>query len=589
MDSRDARDARNTCSTTPPPTSLTRPASSLTIVTVLAAWCCATLVGLSAPAQAGTPFAYVPHWNGLPTEPGMVSVVNVATQEIATTIDVGPSPNGVAVARGKVYVSNCYDSTLSVIDPAANRVINTIALPGGCPALLAPSADGSVLYASSNFLQPLEERGAVSLVDTATDAVTNTASFGIFLFGLVFDAARNRIYVADQLGERIYTRQATTLTPEFDSAAQGAPSGLALLPDGSELYATGLLNDTVSILEPDAGTLIRTIPVANRPTGIVAHPTAPVVFVASQDGTVSALGTQSGQVEFTMQAREGAVRLAVLPDATHLAVVSLAGAAVSVFNIDDRQLVGTVPLSVERGHPHDIAIAEVELPPSICGNARLEPSELCDDGNQNSGDCCAPDCRLEVASSPCVSDDNPCTQDVCDANGTCTHAFPVAIGCQVPASRKSALVIKDSVLDSGDKVTWKWKGETTLADIGNPSASTALTFCVGDAIGRVVFSANVPAAGICGARNCWRATKNGYRYLDPELTPDGIRGVAFRASSDIGSITLEGSGVNLRSGELPVQLPVVARVLRSDASMCWESVLLNASRNDIGSLRVKSD
>jgi len=48
-------------------------------------------------------------------------------------------------------------------------------------------------------------------------------------------------------------------------------------------------------------------------------------------------------------------------------------------------------------------------------------TEQCDDGNNLAGDCCSPTCRFEAAGSPCGSDDNVCTLDVCNATGVCTH------------------------------------------------------------------------------------------------------------------------------------------------------------------------
>jgi cysteine-rich repeat protein len=56
-----------------------------------------------------------------------------------------------------------------------------------------------------------------------------------------------------------------------------------------------------------------------------------------------------------------------------------------------------------------------------CGDGLLDLGETCDDGNLLSGDCCSATCASEAADSPCPDDGNPCSQDVCDASGTCTH------------------------------------------------------------------------------------------------------------------------------------------------------------------------
>jgi cysteine-rich repeat protein len=59
--------------------------------------------------------------------------------------------------------------------------------------------------------------------------------------------------------------------------------------------------------------------------------------------------------------------------------------------------------------------------PSVCGNGVVTGVEQCDDGNTVGGDCCSPTCTFEAANSPCADDSNPCTRDVCNATGACTH------------------------------------------------------------------------------------------------------------------------------------------------------------------------
>ena len=63
---------------------------------------------------------------------------------------------------------------------------------------------------------------------------------------------------------------------------------------------------------------------------------------------------------------------------------------------------------------------------AVCGDNVLDLGEQCDDGNVLAGDCCSPTCQFEALGSPCTSDGNPCTDDVCDAAGTCLHPNNVA-------------------------------------------------------------------------------------------------------------------------------------------------------------------
>ena len=50
----------------------------------------------------------------------------------------------------------------------------------------------------------------------------------------------------------------------------------------------------------------------------------------------------------------------------------------------------------------------------------IDPLENCEVGNNADGGCCSARCRLDPAGTACTSDGNDCTDDVCNATGTCT-------------------------------------------------------------------------------------------------------------------------------------------------------------------------
>jgi cysteine-rich repeat protein len=74
---------------------------------------------------------------------------------------------------------------------------------------------------------------------------------------------------------------------------------------------------------------------------------------------------------------------------------------------------------------------------TACGNgivAGTASAEQCDDGNTAGGDCCSGTCQFEASGSACASDGLPCSTDVCDGGGTCTHdASPSGTVCRSSA------------------------------------------------------------------------------------------------------------------------------------------------------------
>jgi YVTN family beta-propeller protein len=72
------------------------------------------------------------------TNSDTVSVIDTATNAVVTTIAVGDTPVGVAVAPngGIAYVTNFLSQTVSMIDTATNAVVATVALTGGPSGVL---------------------------------------------------------------------------------------------------------------------------------------------------------------------------------------------------------------------------------------------------------------------------------------------------------------------------------------------------------------------------------------------------------------------------------------------------------------------
>jgi YVTN family beta-propeller protein len=57
---------------------------------------------------------------------GTVSVVDLTTNTVAATIDVGLHPAGLTISGTRLYVTNAYSDTVSVVDLNTNKVVSTI-------------------------------------------------------------------------------------------------------------------------------------------------------------------------------------------------------------------------------------------------------------------------------------------------------------------------------------------------------------------------------------------------------------------------------------------------------------------------------
>ncbi len=112
------------------------------------------VVAWNAPEERRTQKVFVSCWAS-----ASLAVVNVANHgHRVTFLPTGKNPTAMILnsSRTRLYVVDSDDDTVTVIDPRAERVVETISvrlsehsLPGGSPEGLALSADGSILYVAN--------------------------------------------------------------------------------------------------------------------------------------------------------------------------------------------------------------------------------------------------------------------------------------------------------------------------------------------------------------------------------------------------------------------------------------------------------
>jgi hypothetical protein len=238
----------------------------------------------------------------------------------------------------------------------------------------------------------------------------------------------------------------------------------------------------------------------------------------------------------------------------------------------------------------------------LCSNPALGNGTTCDDGNS---------CTIDdvCTGGTCVGNSMTCGDGVvqcgedCDVPGggpNCTadcHFIcgptPQA-GCRTPAQAgKGTLTLKDKTPDKKDSLNWKYiKGAaTTLADFGAPLASTDYTVCIydGSAAPQPILLAHAPAGGTCGTKPCWKTIKDGFKYNDKLLTPDGLQQVLLKSGPATKvKILVKGKADNLPMPSLPLTTPVTVQI-KSKNGVCWEAHYGTAQKNTSEQFRAKAD
>ncbi|MBF8297359.1 MAG: hypothetical protein HW395_16, partial [candidate division NC10 bacterium] len=106
---------------------------------------------------------------------GNVSVIDMATNTVITTVTVGLTPEQGAVTPNGLfaYVANSGSNTVSVIATATNTVVGSPISVDQRPDFLTVSRDGASVFV------PNQNSNSVFVISTASNTVTATISVGV--------------------------------------------------------------------------------------------------------------------------------------------------------------------------------------------------------------------------------------------------------------------------------------------------------------------------------------------------------------------------------------------------------------------------
>ena len=243
---------------------------------------------------------------------------------------------------------------------------------------------------------------------------------------------------------------------------------------------------------------------------------------------------------------------------------------------------------------HDVGTCDTGT--GLCSNPPKPDSTGCDDGNA---------CTLADACTggQCIGNPQTCgdgiVQPLCNEecddpspNANCTSQCRFICGptpqadCRLPViAGKGLLVVKNKTPDKKDVLVWKWvKGAaTTPLELGTPLTSTGYTICVYDASAnpQPLLLAMAPPAGTCAGKPCWQSVKNGFKYKDKDLTPNGLSFLLEKAGAAAAAkLIVRGKGANLGAPGLPLTPTVTVQLKKNDdPGVCWQSKFSTTIKN----------
>lgn len=239
---------------------------------------------------------------------GTVSVVDIKRGTVIATIPVGRHPTALAFdgAQRRLYVANTNDNTVSVIDTATNRVIETIMLQpfaqkvdGVAPTALAIDRARNRLYIACGGIN------AVAVYDLGAKRLAGLIPTGWYPISLSLDATGKQIAVGTLLG--VGSGQKEGANKRFVHANRGTVHVIPL-PDEAQLasYTAAVgENNRLPFAEAtppriDRNAAAKAIPLRAGEPSLIEH----VVFIVKENRTYDqvfgSLGRGNGDPSLTM-------------------------------------------------------------------------------------------------------------------------------------------------------------------------------------------------------------------------------------------------------------------------------------------------
>lgn len=197
-------------------------------------------------------------------------------------------PDAWSAQPERVYVTNERSSTLSVIDPALDRAVQSIAVEGR-PRGVHVSPDGQRVYvAISRAHEDQQVREGVLELDATSGKVVGVHEVGSDPGDFALGSGPPRLYVANE-------HEGTASVVDLPSGqvvkavrVGEAPQGVGISPDGRWVYVTAQTANTVSVLDTRKTEVVASFEVDSRPRRASFTPDGRLALVTAEDGrTVS--------------------------------------------------------------------------------------------------------------------------------------------------------------------------------------------------------------------------------------------------------------------------------------------------------------
>jgi len=247
------------------------------------------VVGVALPRSGwAVPFVYVAN-----ADSNNVTVIDAATDTVATTIAVGSEPRNPAVNRDgtRVYVPNRFSDSVTVINGVTNTVITTISSVGDEPYSAAVGSDGTRVYVAN------KSDNTLAVIDATNNTMLTTISDSCFDSPewVIVNPAGTRAYVVNRQGDSVCVVNTGTNTVVDQVSVGSAPRSAVVTCDGSFVYvANNSGSPDISKIRTSDNSVVAGLSFSGgSPRNISLSPDGKKIYVGLQNANIGVINVST--------------------------------------------------------------------------------------------------------------------------------------------------------------------------------------------------------------------------------------------------------------------------------------------------------
>lgn len=247
---------------------------------------------------------YVAFSGVLPGDPGGLAVIDAASNTVATTIRTGQETTSVAVspngACAYAYVGSM--NNVDVISTATNAIVKVVQLGPSAesPGAIALSPDGNFVWVAvlgSPKLPPSpNQNGSIYVVSASSDQLVKTIPVKGAPNDVTFSPDGKQAFIPNMAVASMMVIDASSYAVTASIGVGNLPTGSAVSPDGTRLYALAYEKGSITVINTSTDSVVSVIQTGMSPNGIVATSNGKVLYITVTFSSSVSGGGQIGQV-----------------------------------------------------------------------------------------------------------------------------------------------------------------------------------------------------------------------------------------------------------------------------------------------------